>query len=418
MSGTVSKVVLTIGGSNCSTTAGSTTVGIAHSFVSDLQLTLIAPDGTSVLFMNKVGGGGHNICQAVFDDTAGANIQTVLSDQAPFTGTWQPANPFSALNGVDPNGTWKLQAQDFFPEDSGTIQAFSLAIETVQAFALGAHTMAVSGSGAPGSTMTYTTTIGNNGASASSDNPGSEYVDALPSGLTLVSASSDHGTALASIGTNTVGWNGSIPAGGTVTITTLATVNSDATGTVSNQGTVNYDSDDNGTNDASAVTDDPATGASDDATTFTVADVTPPSVTLTRSASATSAAHIPFTVTFSEPVTGFTPGDVVLGGTAGADAVAVTGSGAHYTVTVSGMTRSGTVTAFLPAGAAQDVSGNPSTASGADAVSVRYTKLPSLAFTGADPRAGVLAAAMLLMLGLAVLGGAGLLRRRRTEASS
>ncbi|HQJ98767.1 MAG TPA: Ig-like domain-containing protein, partial [Thermoleophilia bacterium] len=72
---------------------------------------------------------------------------------------------------------------------------------------------------------------------------------------------------------------------------------------------------------------------------------------------------ISFTVTFSEPVTGFTSEDVTLSGAAGAGTVVVAGSGATYTVAVSGMTRQGTVVASLPAGAAQDAAGNPSLAS-------------------------------------------------------
>jgi subtilisin-like proprotein convertase family protein len=423
MTGVVSKVVLTIGGSACTTAQGSTTVGIAHSFVSDLKLSLIAPDGTSVLFAQEVGGSGNNICQAVFDDSASTNIETLGStSDAPFTGTWQPQNSFSALNGVDPNGTWRLQAQDLFLQDTGTIYAFSLALETTPAFVLGAHTMAVSGSGNQNSTVTYTTTIGNNGGAASADNAGDEYVDVLPSGVTLVSANANRGTVIATVGSNTVTWNGSIPASGAVTITTVATVDADSTGTISNQGTVNYDSDDDATNDASAVTDDPDTGAADDATEFVAVDATAPSVTLTPTATTTSGTHVDFAVAFSEPVTGFTSDDVVLGGTAGADTVVVTGSGADYTVTVSGMKRSGTVTASIPAGAVQDLAGIASGASGTASVSVQVAAPSSevessslLPPTGADPLPGVFVAVFLLVLGL-VLRGVVLVRRRVTSA--
>ena len=57
---------------------------------------------------------------------------------------------------------------------------------------------------------------------------------------------------------------------------------------------------------------------------------------------------------FSEPVTGFATGDVTLSGTAGATTAIVSGSGANYTVTVSGMTTSGTVIASINAGVAVD----------------------------------------------------------------
>jgi RHS repeat-associated protein len=72
---------------------------------------------------------------------------------------------------------------------------------------------------------------------------------------------------------------------------------------------------------------------------------------------------VAFTVTFSENVTDFSAEDVVLSGTAGATTAVVTGSGATYTVTVSGMTGPGTVIASLIEGAAFDRVGNGSLAS-------------------------------------------------------
>jgi hypothetical protein len=72
---------------------------------------------------------------------------------------------------------------------------------------------------------------------------------------------------------------------------------------------------------------------------------------------------IVFTVVFDRPVTGFVSADVVLSGTAGATTKLVSGSGANYTVTVSGMTQSGTVIASIPAGVAEDAFGNPNLAS-------------------------------------------------------
>ncbi|HJZ54548.1 MAG TPA: Ig-like domain-containing protein, partial [Gemmataceae bacterium] len=89
-------------------------------------------------------------------------------------------------------------------------------------------------------------------------------------------------------------------------------------------------------------------------------DNTAPTVTISSSTSAsTNVTPIPFTVTFSESVTGFTLSDIsVSGGTAGS----FSGSGSSYTfsVTPSG---NGTVSVSIPAGVAQDTSGNQNTAS-------------------------------------------------------
>jgi hypothetical protein len=64
-------------------------------------------------------------------------------------------------------------------------------------------------------------------------------------------------------------------------------------------------------------------------------------------------------------VTGFTAGDVDLSGSTvgGSLVAAVSGSGSDYTVSVTGMSGVGTVTATVPAGAAIDDAGNPNAAS-------------------------------------------------------
>jgi hypothetical protein len=100
-----------------------------------------------------------------------------------------------------------------------------------------------------------------------------------------------------------------------------------------------------------------------------------PSVTINQASGQndpTNASPINFTVTFSEPVTGFTGADVSLSGTAGATTALVTGSGATYNVAVSGMTGDGTVIATVPAGGANDAVGNANTASTSTDNTVTY----------------------------------------------
>jgi uncharacterized repeat protein (TIGR01451 family) len=140
---------------------------------------------------------------------------------------------------------------------------------TLTAPATVSGTKTVSGTFQVGSPVTYTVVLTNNGGGAQNDNPGDEFTDVLPASLTLVSANATSGTA-ATVG-NTVTWNGSIPAAGSVTITITATINAGTLGqTVSNQGTISYDADGNGTNEASASTDDPDVTGSADPTDFVV----------------------------------------------------------------------------------------------------------------------------------------------------
>ena len=127
-SSTLRGMTVTIGGSSCNTTAGSTTVGIDHSYVSDLKLTLTSPAGTTVTLMNAAGADGRNLCQTVFSDAAATSIQSQTAAAAPFTGTFQPVEPLGAFVGENPHGTWILKAVDNSSTDSGSIRAFSLQI--------------------------------------------------------------------------------------------------------------------------------------------------------------------------------------------------------------------------------------------------------------------------------------------------
>src|SRR5581483_1199737 len=92
-----------------------------------------------------------------------------------------------------------------------------------------------------------------------------------------------------------------------------------------------------------------------------------PTVTINQAAGQADPANsqpINFTVTFSEPVTGFNNSKVSISGTApGTKTVTVTGSGATYNVAVSGATGSGTIIASIPAGGGTDAAGNVSLAS-------------------------------------------------------
>jgi Glucodextranase, domain B len=125
---------------------------------------------------------------------------------------------------------------------------------------------------------------------------------------------------------------------------------------------------DNTTTNFWAQATDPAGNVSACSTTSVtyVEDSVAPTVTINQAggqSDPTNVSPINFTVTFSEPVTGFTTADVTLGGTAGATNKVATGGPTVYNVAVSGMTTNGTVTATVVANAATDLAGNNSSAS-------------------------------------------------------
>jgi subtilisin-like proprotein convertase family protein len=125
----VFDVDVSIDGTSCSVAAGSTTVGIDHTFVNDLKITLQSPASTSVLVINRTDGVGNNFCQTVLDDeSAGASIQTVSTANAPFTGSFTPNAPLSTFDGENADGTWNLIAQDFLAFDTGSVRAWTVTI--------------------------------------------------------------------------------------------------------------------------------------------------------------------------------------------------------------------------------------------------------------------------------------------------
>ncbi|HEV7505145.1 MAG TPA: Calx-beta domain-containing protein [Thermoanaerobaculia bacterium] len=126
---------------------------------------------------------------------------------------------------------------------------------TVTTLILICGTKSVSGIFISGTAVGYTVVLTNNGPSTQADDPASdEFTDVLPSGLVLFTATATSGTATANTGTNTVHWNGSLPAGGSVTITIGATISGAVGSTITNQGMINYDTNGDGVNDASTLT--------------------------------------------------------------------------------------------------------------------------------------------------------------------
>jgi subtilisin-like proprotein convertase family protein len=124
--GRASKITFSIDGTACSTTAGSTTVGLDHTYVGDLTGTLTSPSGATAVLFQRRGGSGHNFCQVVFDDNAAIAFSTVSSATAPFTGSWKPQSGLGALLTDVVDGTWTFKVVDGASVDTGTIRAVSL----------------------------------------------------------------------------------------------------------------------------------------------------------------------------------------------------------------------------------------------------------------------------------------------------
>ncbi|WP_193178639.1 proprotein convertase P-domain-containing protein, partial [Oricola nitratireducens] len=106
-------------------------INLTHTYMADLEITLVAPDGTEIELVNDNGGSGNPNGVMTFDDEA-TNPFPNSSSSAPFVGTWKPLiDQLSDLDGKDMAGTWTLRINDDAGADSGTLRDWSLQIETL-----------------------------------------------------------------------------------------------------------------------------------------------------------------------------------------------------------------------------------------------------------------------------------------------
>jgi subtilisin-like proprotein convertase family protein/subtilisin family serine protease len=100
-------------------------VNMTHTWDGDVRLVLISPSGTRVPLVTNRGGSGDNFVNTVFDDEAATSVTT---GTAPFTGSFRPESPLSAVDGQAANGTWTLEMQDTASGDTGLLTEFALII--------------------------------------------------------------------------------------------------------------------------------------------------------------------------------------------------------------------------------------------------------------------------------------------------
>lgn len=109
---------------------------ISHLAVADLDLHLIAPNGTKVELSSDNGKGADygTSCevmgQTIFDDDA---PRAITEGSSPFVGLFQPEYPLSVLQNINPMGPWTLVAEDdTVNEIGGTLKCWSLLLYPTQ----------------------------------------------------------------------------------------------------------------------------------------------------------------------------------------------------------------------------------------------------------------------------------------------
>jgi subtilisin-like proprotein convertase family protein len=135
---TTTNIALPVAGVNQPIGDVTLSLFLKHTFDSDLVISLISPDGTTVPLSVRHGNGEDNYgsaCSPVgsrttFSDSATASIEQGF---APFVGTFLPEQPLAAFRGKvgsAVNGTWTLRVADVAAEDSGELECASLNIST------------------------------------------------------------------------------------------------------------------------------------------------------------------------------------------------------------------------------------------------------------------------------------------------
>jgi len=104
-------------------------LNITHTIGSDLEVYLRGPDGTSVELFTDVGVTG-DFPDTTLDDQASRSIADVVDGISPITGVYRPEGSLADFNGRGADGAWRIEVTDTGVFSSGTVNAWSLEIDT------------------------------------------------------------------------------------------------------------------------------------------------------------------------------------------------------------------------------------------------------------------------------------------------
>ncbi|MCR9200498.1 MAG: proprotein convertase P-domain-containing protein [Planctomycetaceae bacterium] len=123
---TLSEIV--IPAQNSIITDLNVTITLQHSFIPDLDVFLVSPQGTRVELFTDLGSNESSMTNTIFDDEAATRI---VDGSSPYTGRFIPEELLSKLDGENPSGRWTLEISDDNITDSGVLLDWALDIETL-----------------------------------------------------------------------------------------------------------------------------------------------------------------------------------------------------------------------------------------------------------------------------------------------
>ena len=124
---------ITVPKQTSSLTDVNVTLSLTHSNLADLDIYLVSPAGTRVELVTDLLSNEQSMVGTIFDDAARSGI---LTGASPYTGRFRPEGSLLDLNGENPAGVWTLEITDDNRSDFGTLNSWSLNLETVGLAAL------------------------------------------------------------------------------------------------------------------------------------------------------------------------------------------------------------------------------------------------------------------------------------------
>jgi len=99
-------------------------IDIDHAYDADLDIILVAPDGTTIVLTSDNGADGDNYTNTCFEMSAGTAI---TAGTAPFNGTYIPEGDLANINnGQNADGVWQICITDDANGDDGNFNSWSI----------------------------------------------------------------------------------------------------------------------------------------------------------------------------------------------------------------------------------------------------------------------------------------------------
>lgn len=122
---TYSSLTIDVPSSTKNITNVNLEINLTHSYLPDIQIELINPQGITVKLFDNFCDASNNKLILNYDDSG-----TALSCNKTTLQTVLPAQPLAAFNNFNPEGKWTLRVRDAIPGDNGVLESASLTVCT------------------------------------------------------------------------------------------------------------------------------------------------------------------------------------------------------------------------------------------------------------------------------------------------